>query len=195
MARTSLSACSQWAFPLGLLCQASLLCRQALVPGCHNGSSTMGAASCVRSSTNGSSPRSGSDLESALAVALASYVLLVLFGVVAWVQHLGDEARLVGGIWPSVVDSLPGRGGRHQHSPASGIVAFLKCNVPTGVLFMVQHSLFNIRALQRTGVSARWARLVYNVCSAAAVRLNYSSVVTAHYTAPIVHKRTCGTCT
>lgn len=99
------------------------------------------------------------------AVPAVAYIYWVLFGVVAWVQHLGDDARAVG--WHEFPKYLPGSGGLEKLDAVDSLVPFLMHNVPLGILFVGQHTFLSINRLERWRVPSCWARLLYSVCSAA----------------------------
>lgn len=101
-------------------------------------------------------------------VPAVGYILWILFGVVAWVQHLGDDATAIG--LTQFRDYLPGSGGLDELAPVDTIGPFLLHNVPLGLVFVVQHSVFSIHKLEKWfSVPVRWARLLYSVFSAAAL--------------------------
>ena len=59
----------------------------------------------------------------------------------AWISHLGHRA-------PWLSDYLPARG-HPSNEPASGILAFLACNVPLSFVFVLPHSLLPPARLYR----------------------------------------------
>jgi len=100
-----------------------------------------------------------------------AYILWVLFGVVAWVQHLGDDATAIG--LHKFRRYLPGSGGLDQQPvQVDHLPEFLKHNVPLGMIFVAQHSILSIRVLERRlGIPTRCSRLVYSLCSALALHI------------------------
>jgi hypothetical protein len=113
---------------------------------------------------------------SALVVYLcAAYVLWVLFGVIAWVGHMGDDCRDLG---LSLASILPGHGSPSTRPPAETIADFVAHNLPLATMFIAQHSLLSIERLGHLAHGCGFRpprggapRLVFNVLSAVTLHL------------------------
>lgn len=95
----------------------------------------------------------------AVVYAIAAYTNWVLFGVVAFVSHLGKQAPLLAPWLPAL-----GQPGRGRAATADGLIQFLVWNVPLAVVFVVFHSVFRPKRLMLK--LQRHGRLVYNFLSA-----------------------------
>merc|ERR1712151_36967 len=93
---------------------------------------------------------------------LALYVTWVLFGILAFVSHLGEQAPWLGPFLPASGQTM--RGGS-----ASTLLEFFRCNIPGALLFVLPHSLLRPQRLYawfaRIGLAA-YDRLAYNLLAA-----------------------------
>merc|ERR1712187_689056 len=93
---------------------------------------------------------------------VASYITWVLFGILAFVSHLGEQA-------PWLAPFLPATGQTMSGGSASTLSEFLRCNIPGALLFVLPHSLLRPQRLYawfaRIGLAA-YDRLAYNLLAA-----------------------------
>jgi hypothetical protein len=120
---------------------------------------------------------STSTLQSITVWIVAVYVLWVLTSLVAWVGHLGDDAKDMGVGLPFLLASAsPTESSRVQ--PAASLVEFVWRNAPLGLLFVFQHSCLHIKRLEgfgarigANGPSPGVSRLIYNLLSAVTLHI------------------------
>lgn len=105
----------------------------------------------------------------------AAYVAWVLFGTLAFVCHLGEQAPCVAAFLPAF-----GTPGGRTGSSASGILSLVQLNTPVALAFILPHSLLRPHRLAallgRSGLAAH-GRLVYNVLAAASLHALEASFV------------------
>merc|ERR1719316_402933 len=94
------------------------------------------------------------------------YTVWVLFGVIAFVTHLGDDLRGIQGefkVFAVLPYFLPARGAPRAEMGCRSIVEYFRWNLPLAAIFLVQHS--GMRRVRKEMRTAPYFRLLYNFLS------------------------------
>eukprot|EP00931_Biecheleriopsis_adriatica_P107896 TRINITY_DN82238_c0_g1_i1.p1 TRINITY_DN82238_c0_g1~~TRINITY_DN82238_c0_g1_i1.p1 ORF type:complete len:328 (-),score=53.54 TRINITY_DN82238_c0_g1_i1:190-1173(-) len=115
-----------------------------------------------------------SHLTTAVVYGVATYVIWVLFGIVAFVSHLGHQVPLLAAYLPA--HGQPGKG----QDGAADLGDFLLFNVPLALVFVLTHSLLRPQRLAELLMRAnlqRHGRLLYSLKSAVVLHVFMSCFI------------------